>query len=246
MTPSPTGTPPAAGRPLRLVVVCGTGTGVGKTWVAAAVLDACRRRRLSVAARKPVQSFDPNDGTDTDADVLGAASGEDPASVCPPHRSLEMAMAPPMAAEVLGLPSFTLDDLIGELDWPGPPVDLGVVETAGGLRSPQASDGDGIELVRKLRPDAVMLVADAGLGTINAVRLSMTALTAVTEESTCGGRAPIVVVLDRFDADDEVHRRNRKWLSGRDGLTVMVVPGDESALADFLVGAPEGAVSPDR
>ncbi len=48
--------------PERLVVVVGTGTEVGKTWVAAAALDArCGPRASRVAARKPVQSFDPDD-----------------------------------------------------------------------------------------------------------------------------------------------------------------------------------------
>ena len=50
------------------------------------------------------------------------------------------------------------------------------METAGGVRSPQADDGDAVDLVRLLAPDLVVLVADAGLGTINAVRLCVDAL----------------------------------------------------------------------
>ncbi len=224
-------------RPHRLVAVCGTGTEVGKTWVAAAVLRECRRRGLSVAARKPAQSFDTDssNGTDTDADLLAAAAGEDPAAVCRRDRSFPRAMAPPMAAEALGLAPFTVGDLVAELDWPAPPVTLGVVELAGGVRSPQAIDGDGIDVVRGLRPDAVVLVADAGLGTINAVRLSVSALTTVTDGSASAPPVPVLVVLDRFDTADDVHRRNRQWLCERDGLAVMVVPGEESALADALV-----------
>jgi dethiobiotin synthetase len=224
-------------RPQRLVVVCGTGTEVGKTWVAAAVLRECRRRGLSVAARKPAQSFDPDTSaaTDTDAAVLAGASGEDPAAVCRDDRSFSRALAPPMAAEALGRPPFTVADLVAELDWPRPPVRLGVVELAGGVRSPQAADGDGIDFVGRLRPDAVVLVADAGLGTINAVRLAVSALASVTHGSSLDLPVPVVVVLDRFDPADDVHRRNRQWLSDRDGLAVMVVPGEEAALADALV-----------
>jgi dethiobiotin synthetase len=55
-------------------------------------------------------------------------------------------------------------------------VDVGLVETAGGVRSPQADDGDVLDLVAAIAPDHVILVADAGLGTINAVRLSVAAL----------------------------------------------------------------------
>jgi dethiobiotin synthetase len=229
-------TDPSA-RPERLVVVSGTGTEVGKTWVAAAVLRECRRRGLSVAARKPAQSFDADTsaGTDNDAVVLAAASGEDPAAVCRDDRSFPRALAPPMAAEALGRPPFTVAELVAELDWPRPRARLGVVELAGGVRSPQAADGDAIDFVDRLRPDAVVLVADAGLGTINAVRLAVSALAIVTDRSSSTPPVPVVVVLDRFDPSDDVHRRNRQWLSDRDGLAVVVVPGEEAALVDALV-----------
>jgi dethiobiotin synthetase len=208
-------------RPEHLVVVCGTGTEVGKTWV---------------AARKPAQSFDLDAegvrlGGSTDAERLGAASGELPDYVCPTWRSYHLAMAPPMAAQALGLPAFTVADLVDELAWPDEQVTLGLVETAGGVGSPQAEDGDAVDLVAALEPDLVVLVADAGLGTINAVRLSLTAL---------AGSAALpeaIVVLDRFDGRHDLHRRNREWLSDRDGSRVLVFPGDERALADFVLGS---------
>ena len=84
---------------------------------------------------------------------------------------------------------------------------VGVVETAGGVRSPQAVDGDATDLVAALGPDVVVLVADAGLGTINGVRLSMDALGS-TVDGRAAGCAP-VVVLDRFDGHHDIHRRNR-------------------------------------
>ena len=88
-------------RPARLVFVAGTGTAVGKTWTAAAVLARLRSAGLQVGARKPAQSFDAGDGP-TDADVLAAATGETPHDVCPRHRWYARALAPPMAADALG------------------------------------------------------------------------------------------------------------------------------------------------
>ena len=44
-------------RPERVVLVCGTGTEVGKTWVCGRLLRELRDRGLSVSARKPAQSF---------------------------------------------------------------------------------------------------------------------------------------------------------------------------------------------
>jgi len=64
-------------------------------------------------------------------------------------------------------------------------------------------------------------VADAGLGTINAVRLCATPL----------ARWPLVVALNRYDERDELHRRNAQWLRTREGLDVVT---DPEALASRL------------
>ncbi len=220
------------------MLVCGTGTEVGKTWVCGRLLTELRSRGVTVAARKPAQSFDVDSegrrlGGPTDAERLGAASGESPEVVCRPLRSYRRAMAPPMAAEALGLPPFTVADLVGELAWPDNAVAVGVVEMAGGVRSPQASDGDTTDLVTALAPDAVVLVADAGLGTINSVHLSMDALATATDRLPT---TTTVVVLDRYDGHHDIHRRNRDWLSGRNGYRVVVAPGEESVLADLVSG----------
>ena len=61
-------------------------------------------------------------------------------------------MAPPMAAEVLGRPPFTVADLIGELVWPNG-IAVGLVESAGGVLSPIAEDGDGVTLGGHPGPD---------------------------------------------------------------------------------------------
>jgi dethiobiotin synthetase len=221
----------AGSRPERLVLVTGTGTEVGKTWVAAAVLRHLAAAGRRVAARKPAQSFGPADPAEsTDAAVLGEATGEEPTTVCPSPRWYPMAMAPPMAAAALGRPPFTVADLVAEVRWPTATA-VGLVEAAGGIRSPQAADGDAVALGRLLRPDVVVLVADAGLGTINDVRLAVDALTAPT-----GVPAPVVVVLNRFDPADDLHRRNRDWLVDRDGIAVVTTPGGEDALARWALG----------
>lgn len=204
------------------MVVTGTGTEVGKTWVAVALLNRLRASGVSVAARKPAQSFDPpadRGGAATDAELLAAATGEPPADVCPPHRWYERAWAPFMAADALGRPPFGLADVMGELTWPAG-VAVGLVEGAGGARSPIGSDGfDTVDLAGALAADEVVVVADAGLGTINGVRLSVAAFVGV---------APVVVVLNRFDPADDLHRRNRDWLADQAGFDV-VTDLDEQA-----------------
>jgi dethiobiotin synthetase len=200
-------------RPHRLVVVVGTGTDVGKTWVSARLLTDLRAAGLNVAARKPAQSFDPGDDpAGRDAAVLGAASGEASEQVCPRHRWYEVAMA----------------DLVSELAWPASGVDVGLVETAGGVRSPLAADGDAVSLCHELMPDLLVLVADAGLGTINAVRLTTEALRAI--------EVPQVVVLNRFDVSADLHVGNRSWLRSLDPGPVVTIPDDGDELAMLVAG----------
>ncbi len=209
------------------MAVVGTGTEVGKTWVTARLARALAGAGYAVAASKPVQSFDPGDDPDaTDAAVLGRATGQSAEAVCPPGRWYPAAMAPPMAALALGRPGFTVGDLAAEVDrsWPGDAAGaVGLVETAGGVRSPQADDGDAVDLLRQLSPDAVVQVADAGHGVVNAVRLCTGALGEVN-----GAR--LVVVLNRFDPAEPVHRTSRAWLADHDGLATLALPGTEDAL----------------
>jgi dethiobiotin synthetase len=206
------------------VAVVGTGTDIGKTWVAAQLLMALRGAGLSVSARKPAQSFHPGDDpAGFDAAVLGRASGEAPEVVCASHRWYELAMAPPMAAQALGRPSFTVGDLVHELVWRG--GDVGLVETAGGVRSPLAADGDCLAFCRAVAPDLVLLVADARLGTINSVRLTVDALAPLA--------APIVVVLNRFESNDDLHERNLEWLRDGDRFAVVTMPRELDRLVDL-------------
>lgn len=222
-------------RPRKVVAVVGTGTDIGKTWVAARLLTQLHAAGLQVAARKPAQSFDPDDHpAGRDAAVLGTATNERPEQVCPPHRWYETAMAPPMAAEVLGRPPFTIDDLMDELVWPPAAVDVGLVETAGGVRSPLAADGDCLDYCAALDPDVVVLVADAGLGTINAVRLTLGALGSLATQRSLANSP--VVVLNRFDEHADLHRRNLEWLRDRDGRQVFTIPSSDAALFDIVSG----------
>lgn len=217
--------PPPA-RPNLLVAIAGTGTEIGKTFVTVGLAESLRAARWSIAARKPAQSFDPLEPTAHDADLLAAATGDDPGVVCPDHRCYETPMAPPMAAEALGRASFDVATLRDEIEasWPPRRVDVGMVELAGGVASPMADNGDGAALSAALDVDLVVLVADAGLGTLNSVRLCLAALAELA--------APVIVHLNRFDATLDLHRRNRSWLVDRD---LAEVTTDIDALVEVLL-----------
>ncbi|MGV3758901.1 MAG: ATP-dependent dethiobiotin synthetase BioD, partial [Actinomycetota bacterium] len=198
---------------------------VGKTWVGARLLESLRAQGRSVAAWKAAQAWDPDEraaGAPTDAELLAAATGQVPDEVCPPHRSYPVALAPPMAADRLDLPTISLADLLAEVAWSSG-TEVGLVEGAGGSRSPVAHDADGADLARALEPDLVVVVADAGLGTIHAVRSARDGLDGL----------PVVAYLNRFDEDDPLHAGNRTWLRERAGLTVLT---DIPALAAATAG----------
>ena len=155
----------------------GTGTEVGKTWVGAATSAASATRAACRSpARKPVQSFDPDDPHPTDAMVLAGATGEAVESVCAPAAPTRWPSPRDGDRGARSRP-LVLDDLVAELgrSWP-PGAELGWVEAAGGVRSPFTDDGDGVDLATRLAPDAIVLVADAELGALNAIRLCLDAL----------------------------------------------------------------------
>ncbi|MCH7788393.1 MAG: dethiobiotin synthase [Acidobacteria bacterium] len=194
-------------RPDQLVFVVGTETEVGKTWASAALLRRWRTEGVNVSARKPVQSFDPDDPAPLDSEVLSAASGELESAVC--QFSLPVPMAPPMAAASLGVSAPTLDELVAACSFDDG-VDIGLIEGVGGVYSPLADDGHNLDLIERIAPDRVVLVADARLGVINAVRSATIEMGDLTH----------VVFLNRFDPDDPLHVANLGWLRDRDHLEV--------------------------
>jgi dethiobiotin synthetase len=196
-----------------VVVVSGTDTGMGKTWVAAHLAEGMARRGTKVAVRKPVQSFDPAGGP-TDAEILATASDDEPASVCPRHRWYGIPLAPPMAAEALGRPPILMRDLVDETDVPAGAITL--VEGVGGARSPVATDGDTVALAAALDAGVVLLVAPPGLGAINSVRLGASAFAPL----------PVIIYLNHFVAANETHVRNLEWLTEKDRFVVCSSIGD--------------------
>ena len=195
-----------------VVFVAGTGTEVGKTWAAAGLARLLRESGRVVTACKPVQSYDPDDSGPTDAAVLAAATGQSPGAVCPPERTYEVPLAPPMAARKLGRICPTLDELALSCRFAAT-VDVGLVEGVGGLYSPIASDGHNLDLIERIQPDLVIVVASAELGGIHDTM-------ACTQPLSAHRRA---VFCNRFDPRTEVHVLNVRWLrdAGLDVATAL-------------------------
>ncbi|MYB10888.1 MAG: AAA family ATPase [Acidimicrobiia bacterium] len=209
-------------RPEYLFVITGTSTEIGKTWVGANLAVELRRRGATVAARKPVQSYDPDEFGSTDAEVLARATGESPQMVCRPSHSLPLPLAPPMAAAELRQACPTFEAILASCAFDRQ-LDIGLVEGVGGLLSPIAEHSDTLDLIDALNPSCVVVVTDARLGVIHNVRAISTAL---------GSRSHIIF-LNRFDGSSQLHRLNDSWLRDQ-GFEVTTTIAE---LADALTTA---------
>lgn len=212
------------------IAIIGTDTGVGKTWVACAIAAELLRMGYSVVARKPVQSFDEGDSDPTDAKRLASATHELSELVCSPIWSFPLPMAPPMAADILGRPKLYLSDLTAWISrsLKDSTSQFSLVELVGGVCSPQTHDGDGLDLLRLLNPTHIVLVAPSGLGSINAVRLTMRAL---RDDMNVAVRP--IVCLNRFSAENDLHQRNLNWLCDRDGYDAVGIT--RQGLSDLVL-----------
>jgi dethiobiotin synthetase len=165
---------------MSVLVVTGTGTGVGKTVATAALACQARLSGRDVAVCKPVQTGTV-DGDDDLAEI-GRLAGVD---ALYPGWCYPEPLAPLAAAERAGaaLPTRAeLIDLVARADAPGR---LTLVEGAGGLL---VELGEGGVTLRDLAADLaapVLIVVAAGLGTLNHTALTLEALAA--HDVSCAG-----------------------------------------------------------
>jgi dethiobiotin synthetase len=151
------------------VAVVGTDTGVGKTFITAALVGALRESNCDACAVKPVQTgFPPDD----DAGVVENVCDDSAAATC--LRYLEPPLAPAVAAEREGV-DLSYDTLRQETANALDNAEVGIVEGIGGLHVPLADSRAVVDLVTDLGCKAVV-VAHSGLGTLNHTQLTLEAL----------------------------------------------------------------------
>jgi dethiobiotin synthetase len=163
-----------------VLVVTGTGTGVGKTVVTAALACCARQAGIDVAVSKPVQTG-TDDGDDDLAEV-GRLSGV--TELIGGWRYPEP-LAPVAAAQRAGLPLPTRAQLAAAVCDADRPDRLTLVEGAGGLL---VELGEGGATLRDLAIDLnapVLVVTSAALGTLNHTALTLEALAA--QDVSCAG-----------------------------------------------------------
>lgn len=154
--------------------VTGTDTGVGKTVVAAAVTLALREKGWRVATFKPVETgIDSRAAQISDTAILCRASGflsPDDVNV---YR-LSYPLAPAVAAELEGI-DIDVRRLVERFHDLRRRSDGVIVEGVGGVMVPIRWDYSVLDLIAELNLP-VLLVARAGLGTVNHTALTYAAL----------------------------------------------------------------------
>jgi dethiobiotin synthetase len=224
--------------------VTGTDTGVGKTFVSAGILAALRRRGEPVAALKPAESGCARaaDGHLIPADGLllrAAAALEDvPLEIIVPHR-YAMAAAPAVAgrAENVTFSVPRVEKCRATLLARGPRPLL--VEGAGGLLVPYQDDLLAADLVSALSLP-ILIVARAGLGTINHTLLTL-------NEARRRGLTVAGVILNRVqDEWSESEESNAAEIARIGDISVLgtvpYLPREAQADVDNLADVIEGAI----
>lgn len=189
---------------MKTLLVTGTDTDVGKTWVSCSLLKSLKLNGVRLGAYKPVCSgaTTASNGKTAwhDIDMLAKALGGnvDKQMICPQRFSASV--APNIAAELEGR---TVDDvrLMSGIELWRPSADYLLVEGVGGLLCPLSDSTTVADFAVNLAAPVVIVAANR-LGVINH--------TLLTYEAAClrGLRVAAVIVNDAVVAGDDKSRES--------------------------------------
>ncbi len=172
------------------LLVTGTDTGIGKTWVSALLVEELRKKGRSAVGLKPVLS-----GSREDAERLWQANGGTiDLDVINPWW-FQTPVAPLVASRIEGK-SLELDSLVAHIHQIRDAHDFTVVEGVGGWEVPMG-EGFSFPDYAKALGFPVLVVAANWLGTLNHTLLTVKAVQAAGLE--CLG-----VVLNHLEAERDI------------------------------------------
>ena len=177
--------------PLCDLLVTGTDTGVGKTYVTAALAAACFQSGRGVAVLKAAQT-----GPDDDAAWIGARV---PGIVVRTALRYEAAVAPAVAARLEGAPEPSLEPIVAAARELRAEAGAILVEGSGGLLVP-INDRETFADLALALDLPLAIVARPGLGTLNHTALTV-------EVARARGIALAGVIVCGTSADPDVAER---------------------------------------
>lgn len=162
---------------MRGVFVTGTGTGVGKTMVAAGLAWALRQRKVDVGVMKPFATADrafSKKYRSEDTAILAKAAGATETDDELNPFFYQAAASPLMASQMLGKPSVDLDKALQMLQNLAGRHDFLVVEGIGGIMVP-LNEKQYVADFAKLAGLPIVVVSTPQLGTLNHTLLTVQA-----------------------------------------------------------------------
>lgn len=215
--------------------ITGTGTDVGKTFVTGLILKKFKENGKKAAYYKAAMSGNVRGRNGSlipgDAFHVKEASGiEQPLEeMC--HYIYETAVSPHLAAKLEGNP-VEMEQVLSGLDAVCAKYDYVTAEGSGGILCPLRFDDQKIFLEDFIqeRDFGCLLIADAGLGTINAVVL--------TVEYMKSRNIPVKgIIFNHFEEGSTLHRDNLRMCEYLTGLKVLacVKDGDKDLDIPFAV-----------
>ena len=155
------------------ILITGTDTGVGKTWVGCALALALQSVGKQVVAVKPVETgCSGAPGDREDGVLLALATGQ----AQPAHAIFRLAepIPPTLASDRSGI-TIDFDALVLRIERYAEGAEYLLVEGTGGLLLPLTWEWNMVDLARALGAAAIVVAVDR-LGTINHTLLSLSAL----------------------------------------------------------------------
>ena len=218
--------------------ITGTGTDVGKTYVTGLIVKKLREGGASSAYYKAAMSGNERrpDGTLIPGDALQVKtmSGvEQPLEEMCPY-IYETAVSPHLAAKIEGNP-IEMECVLKNFDRVCGTYDYVTVEGSGGIFCPLRFDEQKIQLEDfiKARSLACLMIADAGLGTINAVVL--------TAEYMKARKIPVKgIIFNHYEPGNPLHEDNRLMCEAMTGLNVVACVKDGDMDLDIPFELMEG------
>ncbi|MFT6863011.1 MAG: dethiobiotin synthetase [Akkermansiaceae bacterium] len=200
------------------LLVTGTDTGIGKTWVSALIIEELRKKGVSAVGLKPVLS-----GTREDAEKLWEANGGTLALDLVNPWWYRTPVAPVVASRIEGNP-LDLDAMVKHIHEIRDAHDFTLVEGVGGWEVPMGEDFAFPEFAKALG-FPILVVAANWLGTLNHTLLTVKAIQAAGLE--CAG-----VVLNHLEAERDVAATTNRMML--DELCPVPIVGEVLTDADWI------------
>lgn len=160
------------------ILVIGTGTEIGKTHASIALSSALSTMGISITALKPIESGVPLNPKDASTDSGSLAAFSSYPATSPPY-----AFPDPVSPHLAARWANVTIDLVRIKQWvDSHTAKVVLVETAGALLSPIDKGTTNLDLVRKLEPTRVLLVAPDRLGVLHDVTAALHAYRTMAPE----------------------------------------------------------------